>query len=170
MPSKPVPFQDDAEEVVKRFSTMIYRLAVSNLKTKSDADDAYQDVFLSYIKEIKKGKIFESEEHLKSWLIRTTVNRCKSHFTSAWFRKTSELDETISDSFEVFSDSGHDLHNALMQIPQKYRTVIHLYYFEQYTAEEIAAMTGEKSSTVRTRLTRAREKLKEIMKGDYLDE
>lgn len=170
MSAKPVAYQDDAEEIVKRFSTMIYRLAVSNLKTKSDADDAYQDVFLSYIREIKKGRVFESEEHLKAWLIRTTINRCKTHFASAWFRKTTELEDNIEDCFEVFSDKGYDLHNALMQIPQKYRSLIHLYYFEQYTTEEIAVITGENGSTVRTQLARARNKLKDILKGGYLDE
>ncbi|MCQ2465605.1 MAG: RNA polymerase sigma factor [Oscillospiraceae bacterium] len=170
MLQKPVSYQDDAEQIIANYSDMVYRLAVSNLKSRADADDVYQDVFLKYMKEIKKGRIFESEEHIKSWLIRVTINCCRSLFSSAWFKKTTELDDNITDEFDAFSDCGYDLHNALMQIPQKYRSIIHLYYFEQYSTEEIAEITGEKSATVRTKLARAREKLREILKGDYLDE
>lgn len=162
--------QEDADQIVKQYSDMIYRLAVSNLRSRCDADDVYQEVFLKYIKEIKKGKRFESDEHIKSWLIRVTINCCKSLCTSSWFRKTTELDDTLPDDFDVFSDCGYDLHNALMNLPQKYRSIVHLYYYEQYSTEEIAELIGEKSSTVRTQLTRARAKLREILKGDYLDE
>lgn len=166
----PATIQDDAEQIIKQYSDMVYRLAVSNLKSRSDADDVYQEVFLRYIKEIKKGASFESDEHIKAWLIRVTINCCKTLCTSAWFRRTTELDDNISDEFDSFSDSGFDLHNALMKLPQKYRSIIHLYYYEQYSTEEIAVILEEKSSTVRTKLTRARAKLKEILKGDYLDE
>lgn len=170
MTQKPVSYQDDAEQVISHFSDMVYRLAVSNLHSRCDADDVYQDVFLKYMKEIKKGKIFDSEEHLKSWLIRVTINCCKSLITSSWFKKNSELDENLRDDKNSFSDCGIDVHNALMQLPQKYRSTIHLFYYEQYTTEEIAEITGEKHSTVRTQLTRARKMLKEILKGDYPDE
>lgn len=162
--------KNDINIVVEKYSDMIYRLAAANVNSKSDADDVYQDVFLRYIKEVKKGKEFESEEHRKSWLIRVTINCCRSLNTSAWFRRTVPIDESITEEYDAFSDAGEDIHAALMKIPQKYRSVIHLFYYEQLSTDEIAETLDMKASTVRTQLTRAREMLRNIMKGELTDE
>lgn len=161
---------DQISSIVDQYSGMIYRLAISNVKSRSNADDIYQDVFLRYIKFIKGGGSFESEEHRKAWFIRVTINCCKSLNTSSWFRKTVSLDESMNKSYEEYNDTKIDFQNAMMKLPQKYRSVIHLFYYEQLTIEQIGNILELKSSTVRTQLTRARVLLKNILKGEYLDE
>lgn len=172
MISQPLQLESDSEidQVIEMYSDMIYRLACANMASKNDADDVYQDIFLKYIKSVKKGIRFESEEHRKAWLIKVTVNHCKSLNTSAWFKRTSELDENLFSHNNQFSDTKIDFNNALMQIPQKYRSVIHLFYYEQLSIEQISDILGVKQSTIRTQLVRARAQLKEILKGAYFDE
>ncbi len=162
--------ENDVDFVIKLYSDMIYRLANAHVKSLANADDIYQDVFLRYIKEIKKGITFESEEHRKAWLIRVTINCCKSFNTSAWFRRTVPLEDNLNESYDKEIDDKVDFHNALMQIPQKYRSVIHLFYYEQLSIEQISTALDIKQSTVRTQLVRARALLKEILKGEYFDE
>lgn len=172
MISQPLKLEcgSDIDQLIKMYSDMIYRLASANVASKNDADDVYQDVFLKYIKCVKKGITFESEEHRKAWLIRVTVNHCKSLNTSAWYKKTCELDENIYSKDNEFSDARIDFNEALMQIPQKYRSVIHLFYYEQLSVEQISNILNVKQSTIRTQLVRARAQLKEILKGTYFDE
>lgn len=162
--------ENDIDQVIEKYSDMIYRLAVSNVKTKCNADDIYQDVFLRYIRHIKKGSVFDSEEHRKAWFIRVTLNCCKSFNTSSWLKKTVPIDENFNGTYENDNDIKIDFHNALMKIPQKYRAVIHLFYFEQMSVEQISNILDTKSSTVRTQLTRARVMLKDILKGEYFDD
>lgn len=162
--------ESDVDYVISTYSDMIYRLAAANVSSRSSADDIYQEVFLKYVKHIKKKLSFESEEHRKAWLIKVTINQCKSLNTSSWFRRTSELDDNIAANEGVSSDTKIDFQNALMQLPQKYRSVIHLFYYEQMSIEQISRMIDVKESTVRTQLVRARGLLKEILKGGYFDE
>lgn len=147
----------DAEEAVSRYADMVYRLAYAQTRTKSDADDIFQEVFLRYV---RRAPHFESEAHRKAWLIRVTVNCAKSHWGSAWLRHTEPLTESLA--FAEPEDSGLD--EALCRLPAKYRAVVHLFYYEGYTAEEIGAMLGRKPSTVRTQLVRARERLAALLK------
>lgn len=151
---------DCLENIIKAYSNMVYRLAFSQTRNKSDADDIYQEVFLRYI---GKKPQFETEEHRKAWFIRVTVNCCKKLWASSWLRKTEPLDETIT--FEM--QEGTDLHHELLKLPMKYRTVIHLFYYEDMSIEEISKCLNQGPSTIRTQLTRARYKLKEYLKEDY---
>ena len=149
----------ETEEVVRRYADMVYRLAYAQTRAKSDADDIFQEVFLRYV---RRAPVFESEEHRKAWLIRVTVNCAKSHWGSAWLRRTEPLTERIA--LAAPEDSGLD--EALCRLPVKYRTVVHLYYFEGYTAEQIGTMLGRKPATVRTQLTRARKMLAKLLEED----
>lgn len=151
---------DCIENVVKMYSNMVYRLAFAQTRNKSDADDTFQEVFMRYIK--KKPK-FETEEHRKAWLIRVTINCSKKLWASTWRRRTEELDESIA--FEMGDDKS--LHDELQQLPAKYRAVIHLFYYEDLSIEEISVVLKQKPSTIRTQLTRGRRKLKEILKEGY---
>lgn len=161
---------DDVNAVVNAYSDLIYRLAFANVKSGTNADDIFQDVFMRYIKTVKKGICFENEEHRKAWFIRVTINCCKSFVSSSWFRRTTELNDNINESYDEAVDEKIDFHNALQQIPQKYRTVIHLFYYEQLSIEQISSVLNQKNSTIRTQLTRARALLKEILKGEYFYE
>jgi len=154
---------DCLENVVEIYSNMVYRQAFSYTRNKSDADDIYQEVFLRYI---RKQPQFETEEHRKAWLIRVTINCCKKMRVSAWKNKIVPLEDTIV--FE--SEEENSLHCELMKLPAKYRTVIHLFYYENYSAEEIGKILKQKPSAVRMALTRARRQLKEILKEEDYDD
>lgn len=154
----------ELEQAMKTYGNAVYRLAYSQSRSKADAEDIYQDVFLRYF---QKRPEFESEEHRKAWLLRVTINRARSLFTSAWFRKTLPLEECT-----LFAKTEEKLlDEALRQLPQKDRTLLHLFYYEELSTREMAGILKRKESTVRTQLTRARRKLAEIMKGEaYVSE
>lgn len=153
---------DDIERVFHQYADMVYRLAFSQTQNRSDADDVFQEVFLRYM---RRAGAFESEEHEKAWLLRVTVNCSRKLWRSAWFRRTVALDETVT--FDMPEETG--VARALLQLPQKYRTVIHLFYYEDMPVAKIAETLGMKESAVRTRLTRARELLRTKLKGDFDD-
>ena len=126
---------------------------------KTDADDIFQEVFLRYI---KNAPAFESEEHCKAWLIRVTINCAKRHFSSPWLKHTAPLE----DSIEYSDPAEQGLDEALRRLPQNYRAVIHLFYYEGYSTDEIAKLLSRKPSTIRTQLTRARRLLGDLMEGE----
>ncbi len=150
-----------ANEAFKRHSDMVYRLAVARVKNKYDADDILQEVFLRFIK--VKDKV-ENDEHLKALLIRITINCSKSLLTSSWFKRTEPLSEGLS-----VLDEYADTLDAVMRLPQKYRTVIHLHYYIGYSVDEIAAILKSKPSTVKSWLYRARQKLKLDLEGEEVN-
>lgn len=150
-------YKISAAEAFKKYSDMVYRLAVARVKNKYDADDVLQDVFLRFIK--VKDKV-ENEEHLKALLIRITINCSKSLLTGSWFKRTEPLSESLS-----VSDEHSDTLDAVMRLPQKYRTVIHLHYYMGYSVNEISSILKIKPSAVKTRLHRARQKLKIDLEG-----
>lgn len=155
--------QSKAAEVVRRYSDTVYRLAFACVKNKADADDVFQEVFLRYFKQPRE---FESEEHRKAWLLRVTLNCSRKLLRSAWFRRTSPLDEEAA-VFDRPDESG--LSQALARLKPKYRSVVHLFYYEDYSIKQIAELQALTESNVRTLLTRARAQLKELLKGEYDD-
>jgi len=141
--------------LVHLYKDTIFRLAYSYTKNHFDADDVTQNVFISLY---KTDKVFQSEAHIKHWLIRVTVNECKKLWRSPW-RKTEDLDEYAN--LMPFEDEHHsDLFQAIMALDKKYRTVIVLYYCEGYSISEIAEILNIPTGTVGTRLDRARRKLR----------
>lgn len=149
----------ELEQVMNMYGKMVYRLAYSHTRSNADADDIYQEVFLRYY---QKRPQFESEEHRRAWLLRVTVNRARSLVASAWFRHTAPLEECAA----VFEPQEQKLDDALRKMNPKDRIVLHLFYYEELSVREIAALLKRKESTVRTQLTRARRKLAEIVKGE----
>lgn len=149
----------DEVETIKRNSNTVYRLAFSQTRNKNDADDIYQEVFLRYI---KHKPVFENNEHEKAWFIRVTLNCGKTHLKSFRNPKFEELDE----SFEAEEVSREDLSFALDKLPKKYRAVIHLFYYEDMSVNDIAKALDLKKGNVRMLLTRARRKLKEILEKE----
>ncbi len=151
------------EKNINKYKDMVYRLSFTYLKNSHDADDITQEVFLKYV---TLDKTFQSDEHLKSWLITVTINHCKNLLKSSWFKKTQPLDENIQ--FEQQKNSN--LYHAVMTLSKDYRTVIYLFYYEDYSTKEIASMLGKNESTIRSHLARARKKLKNILLEDWKDE
>ncbi len=151
-------YKISAAEAFNKYSDMVYRLAFARVKNRYDADDILQDVFLRFIK--AKHKV-NSEEHAKALLIKITINCSKSLLGSSWFKKTEPLSENLG-----VSDETSETLDAVLRLPQKYRTVIHLYYYCGYSIDEIAKILSTKPSTVKSQLYRAREKLKPMLKGE----
>ena len=141
---------------------MVYRVAFTYCKNSHDAEDITQDVFLKYI---TSNKEFQSDEHLKAWLIAVTANHCKNLLKSSWLKKTQPLDENIP----FKQDKHSNLFYAVMKLPKDYRIVVYLFYYEDYSTREIADTLKKNESTIRSQLARARKKLKSILE-DWKDE
>ena len=154
-------YKISASEAFKKHSDMVYRLAVARVKNKYDADDILQEVFLRFIK--VKDKV-ENDEHLKALLIRITINCSKSMLSSSWFKRT----ESLSESFGVL-DEYSDTLDAVLRLPKKYRTVIHLHYYMGYSVNEISYILKSKPSTVKSQLHRARKQLKIELEGEEVN-
>ena len=149
--------------VARRYMDTVFRVAYSHLRCRADAEDVTQEVLLALY---RREQPFENEEHVKHWLIRLTVNRCKSVFRAPWHRM-----EDISDYEDslVFEEPRHrEVFEAVMSLEQKYRLPVFLYYYEGYHHWEIAQMLGVPEKTVTTRLYRARGKLKTILTEEEL--
>lgn len=160
MSSELVLFGMTKGEITEKYLNTVYRLALSQTKNVADAEDITQDVFLRFM---QNSKPFASPEHIKAWLIRVTINRCHSLFTSSWHKKT----EALSEEIPFNSPEKSDVYYAVLELPQKYRTVIHLFYYEDMSVAEISSTLRLKETTVKSQLHRAREILKSKLKGGY---
>ena len=147
------------ETLVTTYENTLYRTALAILGDCHEAEDAVQDAFLRCL---EKAPAFESPEHARAWLLRVLVNGCKSRLRSPW-RRTAPLLET----YPAAGPEERETLEAIQALPPKDRAVLHLYYYEGYQTAEIARLTGEREGTVRSRLSRARGKLKELLKGAY---
>ena len=153
--------EQNFQSTYNRHIDMIYRLCFSFLKNKEDTEDAVQSVFIKYF---KKRKNFENENHEKAWFIVTSSNICKDMLRQSWRRHNINID-TYDFISETENTVDHDLYMEIMNLPDKYKTVIYLYYYEGFTAREIARMIEKKESTVQTWLARGRKNLGEGLGG-----
>lgn len=150
--------------LVDKYGNMILRLSYTYLKSIADAEDAVQDVFL---KIVEKMPNFNDETHEKLWIVRTTINICKNKLKLFWNKNVYSIDNVKEiASFDKYNEDSEVL-KAVMALPEKYRTVIYLYYYEEYSTPEIAKLINKNESTVRSLLHRAREKLKSSLKEAY---
>ena len=143
---------------VQKYSDAVYRAAMHNSRCAADAEDVVQDV---YEKLLHYNGTFESEEHLKAWLLRVAGNLSKNRLDYNARRSTDELKE------ELAAQGREDLSfvwEAVKQLPQEQRACIHLFYYEGYPTRDVARMLGRKESTIRSDLRRGREKLKKLLK------
>lgn len=148
------------EEIIRKHFDMVYRLALSQTRNITSAEDVTQEVFLRFVENRHK---LQSSEHIKAWLIRVTINCSKSVFMSSWFKKTVPLSEELT--FDTPEKS--EVYYAVQSLPSKYRTVIHLFYYEDMSVREIADCLSMKESTVKSHLFRGRELLRGELKGGY---
>ena len=163
----PMPPARSPEEAYYRYADMVFRLAMARCRSRSDAEDVLQEVFVRYMRSAPE---FETSEHQRAWLIKTTINRSNSWLSSAWKKHTAELNEDVASSGETGDmDTASDVYNAVMNLPKAQRTAVHLYYYEGYRVSEIAELTDSNESTVKSWLRRARVRLEKELKGDYFD-
>lgn len=152
----------DYIRAVNLYTDSLFKIAYSYCINRQDAEDVVQNTFLSFY---KVNKTFDSDEHMKNYLVKMTVNNCKHMFLSSWNKKVVLFDEFKGDNYYTLEnqDEHYELYRAIMSLPEKYRVVVHLYYFEDYSVKEIAELISVKETTVQTRLLRARTKLKNIL-------
>ena len=151
----------EKKEMIEKYFDMVYKLAVSQTKDVHHGEDIAGEVFLKFLQSKKE---FESEEHVKAWLIRVTIYLSKSLFSSSWHRKTVPLEENI---LAEMPQEESDVYEQVLSLPKKYRAVIHLFYYEDMSIAEISHILEINQSTVRSQLHRGRAILKEKLKGEY---
>ena len=147
-------------EIVENYSDMIFRIAYQYLFNKYDAEDIVQEVF---VKLLTKRVIFKDEEHIKSWLIRVTINQCLDYKKSLTKKNTVPIE-----NMEIpFEQKEGEILKELQLLKEDERNVLYLYYYEGYKIKEIAKILKQKQNTINSKLTRARKKLKDIMEVEY---
>ena len=145
-----------AEKIITEYADMIFRIAFQNLKNKADAEDILQDVRLALL--TKNAPLFD-EIHIKPWLIRVTLNKCKNFHKSFFKTKT----EPLSDYSDICADEDMSLLEDVLSLPKNYRNTLYLFYYEGYSIDEIAQIMSKNPSTIGSWLFRARKKLKNII-------
>lgn len=148
--------KERAEEIIKQHADMVYRIAVQNVKNPSDAQDIFQEVCIALL--TKNAPLFD-ELHIKNWLIRVTINKCNNFNKSVWQSRTESIDEHSN----LIAPETNMVLEELYKLPENYRNVIYLYYYEEYTIPEIADILGKSKNTISAQLQRARKKLKKIL-------
>lgn len=158
---------DPVHDTIQKYSDMVYRLAFCKTQNRFDAEDIYQDVFMKLFSEERH---FESEEHKKAWLIRTTVNTSINYLKSAWRRYTVCENENLPAARSAGQNPQQEkLMTALKKLSEKYRVVLYLHYYEELSTDKIAEITGASPSAVRSQLMRGRKKLKRMIEDKEVD-
>lgn len=150
-------------KIMEKYADMVYRIALTRCGNIENAEDVFQDVFVKFS---EKNPKFSNEEHEKAWFITVTINKTKNLHKSAWNTKITNLDENIV--FETKEETN--IFNIVYSLPENYRTVIYLLYYEGYKVKEISKMLKVKEGTIKTWLFRAREMLKEKLEGGFDNE
>ena len=145
--------------IVEQYSQTLFRVSYTILHSSADAEDIVQEVFVQLL---RKTPVFNGAEHEKAWLLRTAINMSRNKLKSS-ARKIFSLEELPAADFPV---EESDLIDAVMSLPEKYSTVLHLYYYEDYSIADIARILKTPAATIGTRLSRARALLKNKLKGD----
>lgn len=149
---------------------MVYRIAYMHLKNKADAEDAAQTVFMKYL---NKRPDFKEREHEKAWFITTTKNYCRDILKHWWMSRRTEEETTDQGEYVCFdNEQNSDVVEAMLKLPSKYKDVLYLYYYEEYTVKEMSEILRRNESTIRTQLCKAREKMRKQLKTevDYNEE
>ena len=158
--------QTEFTALAERYKDTVYRIALNYYGSPYDADDTVQDVML---KLFQHKEPFESEEHVRYWLIRVTINQCRNGLRWARLRRHESLEDVhVSVQFQQPGQSR--VYQEVMALPERYRTVLYLFYYEELSVSKIALLLGVKPTVVTTRLSRARQKLKTKLTEVWNDE
>lgn len=151
---------------VEQHQDMVYRIALHYFGNPYDAEDIVQETFLRLY---AQKKVFEDGEHLRRWLMRVAVNLCKDVLKSPWRKRRADLDAlTVEPVFDRVEQ--RELYQEVMALPEKYRTILNLYYYEELSTKEIAELLSLRQTTVTTRLSRGRGLLKERLGEAWNDD
>jgi RNA polymerase sigma factor (sigma-70 family) len=152
---------EEMSQIYYRHVETVYRVCFMFMKNSYDTEDMVQNTFIRLMKD---GTHFQSEEHKKAWLIRTATNLCKDFFRN-WWTKTVGIDDAaeVTDKIPFAID---DTLKKVMELPSKYKIVVYMYYYEGYSTVEIAKILDKNESTIRSHLSSGRKRLKIEMEGD----
>ena len=154
------------EEAYGKYADRVFSAAFSICRNQADADDAVQDTFIKYS---TSDHDFCNEEHIKAWLLRVAINRAKDIRASFWKRNRVSWEEYMEGLVFEEPEDSH-LFEAVMKLPEKYRVVIHLYYYEEYSIREIAEILHSRDGTIKSRLSRGRTLLKTMLMEEWNDD
>ena len=149
--------EEQRTQIVNRWGDMVYRLALARTASVPDAEDVFQEVFLRYFRHEER---FHNDEYRKAWLIRCTLNRCKSLLASPWRKRVVPLETAEEVGVE---DDNREVYSAVLALPAKYRAAIHLHYFEGLSVAEMAQMLDVPEGTVKSQLSRGRALLRDML-------
>lgn len=154
--------EQQVNRAIELYADMIKKICMLHLKNHADTEDIFQTVFLKYM---TSSPVFENQEHEKAWLIRVTINACHDLIRSFFRSKTVSLD-AVSEQLSELSIPDRDVLEAVLSLPVQYKDVVYLYYYEGYSAVEIAGILHKKVNTIYTLLSRAKALLKKTLGGD----
>ncbi len=161
--------KEEIASIIEKYGDMIYRTAFVQVKTRDLADDIFQEVCMRLVRQRER---IDGEEHQKAWLIRATIHCCRDYWRSAWHRKITFAEPDEDEAAPQEGGTGGWVTQCVQDLPEKYRMVIYLYYYEQYSLKEIAQILNLNENTVASRLSRGRGKLKKMLEqegGSYYE-
>ncbi|MCM1064292.1 MAG: sigma-70 family RNA polymerase sigma factor [Eubacterium sp.] len=154
---------EDLNRVMETYADMVRRICFVHLKNRHDSEDVFQNVYMKYL---LHEDSFQSSEHEKAWFARITINACTDWLRYFSRRKWVPL-EVVDEEKAALDDTSSELLEVVLALPEKYRNVIYLYYYEEYSAVEIAGILGKKENTVYTWLSRAKDILRDRLGGEW---
>ena len=154
--------EQEVNRAIERHADTVRRLCMIHLKNYADTEDIFQTVFLKYV---LSSVSFENEEHERAWFFRVTINACKDLLKNFFRSHTVSIDEVLEQPVEIQEDNREVL-EAVLSLPARYRDVVYLYYYEEYTAPEIGKILGKNVNTIYTLLNRAKKILRKKLGGD----
>lgn len=154
--------EQELSQAIERHADTVRRLCMIHLKNYADTEDIFQTVFLKYV---LSSVSFESEEHERAWFIRVTINACKDLLKS-FFRSRTVSTDVLAELPACTQPEHNDVLEAVLSLPPKYKDVVYLHYYENYTAPQIGRILGKNVNTVYTLLTRSKQMLREKLGGD----
>ena len=154
------------QELIERYQNKLFAAAFQMCRNSEDAEDVVQDTFIQYHTSKKQ---FENEEHIRAWLLRVAINRAKNVNLTFWHRNRESLEDYM-ETLTYESKESETLFETVLHLPEKYRIVIHLFYYEEYSVNEIAEILKISESNVKVRLSRGRKLLKEVLKEEWADD
>ncbi len=158
--------RQSVQELAASYQGSLFAAAFNVCKNAQDAEDVVQNTFVQYYTTKKE---FESEQHIRAWLMRVAVNKAKNVNRTFWRRNKISIEDYM-ETLVFETPAAETLFETVMQLPEKYRIVIHLYYYEEYAVREIAQILKLSESNVKIRLSRGRAMLKETLKEDWDDD
>lgn len=158
--------RQSVQELAALYQNSLFAAAFNICKNAQDAEDVVQDTFVQYY---TMKREFENEQHIRAWLIRVAVNKAKNIIRTFWRRNKVSIEDYM-ETLTFETPEAENLFETVMQLPEKYRIVIHLYYYEDYAVSEIADILKLSESNVKIRLSRGRAMLKEVLKEEWDDD